>query len=177
MGPFDVTGVSGLCEGVLFRLIRSVTSTSSPTRRTAPDGPAQAYWPKTGLSRYRVSWNKFPRRDKIGKLTRELLVDSPILRQQSVQLSVCSNHAAFGQIGIQTQATHRAEQTPDRDFLLSIGLGANGEHTPAVLAVRFLLFVRVNMHVWSKSNDDVFTAGHGWQTATSIFFGGGGCEQ
>ena len=49
MGPFDVTGVSGLCEGVLFRLIRSVTSTSSPTRRTAPYGPAQAYWPKTGL--------------------------------------------------------------------------------------------------------------------------------
>lgn len=50
MGPFDVAGVIGLCDGVLFRLMRSVTSTSSPTRRTAPDGPAQAYWPKTGLS-------------------------------------------------------------------------------------------------------------------------------
>lgn len=29
---------------------RSVTSTSSPTRRTAPLGPAQAYCPNTGLS-------------------------------------------------------------------------------------------------------------------------------
>lgn len=50
IGPFDVAGVIGLCDGVLFRLMRSVTSTSSPTRKTAPDGPAQAYWPKTGLS-------------------------------------------------------------------------------------------------------------------------------
>jgi hypothetical protein len=50
MGPFDVAGVIGLCDGVLFRLMRSVTSTSSPTRSTAPEGPAQAYWPKTGLS-------------------------------------------------------------------------------------------------------------------------------
>ena len=39
-------GVMGV--GVL--LIRSVISTSSPTRRTAPLGPAQAYWPNTGLS-------------------------------------------------------------------------------------------------------------------------------
>jgi hypothetical protein len=54
IGPFDVAGVIGLCDGVLLRLMRSVTSTSSPTRRTAPDGPAQAYWPKTGLSVYVV---------------------------------------------------------------------------------------------------------------------------
>jgi hypothetical protein len=54
MGPFDVAGVMGLCDGVLFLLMRSVTSTSSPTRKTAPEGPAQAYWPKTGLSGWKV---------------------------------------------------------------------------------------------------------------------------
>lgn len=47
-GPFGVIGLWDI--GVFERLIRSVTSTSSPTRSTAPDGPAQAYWPKTGLS-------------------------------------------------------------------------------------------------------------------------------
>lgn len=54
-GPLEVIGVMGLCEeGVALLLIRSVTSTSSPTRSTAPDGPAQAYWPKTGLSGFEV---------------------------------------------------------------------------------------------------------------------------
>jgi hypothetical protein len=39
VGPLGVTGVIGL----FARLMRSVISTSSPTRSTAPDGPAQAY--------------------------------------------------------------------------------------------------------------------------------------
>jgi hypothetical protein len=29
---------------------RSVTITVSPVRKMAPEGPAKAYWPKTGLS-------------------------------------------------------------------------------------------------------------------------------
>lgn len=42
-GVGDISGVSGL-------EMNSVTLTSSPTRSTAPLGPAQAYWPNTGLS-------------------------------------------------------------------------------------------------------------------------------
>lgn len=44
-----VLGVMGLCEAISWRRILLVTSTQSPTRSTAPAGPAQAYWPKTGL--------------------------------------------------------------------------------------------------------------------------------
>jgi hypothetical protein len=51
LGPVSCLGDVGdnSLKGVCSRLIRSVTSTSSPTRRTAPLGPAQAYCPNTGL--------------------------------------------------------------------------------------------------------------------------------
>lgn len=47
-------------SGVEDRLTRSTTSTSSPTRSTAPLGPAQAYCPKTGLSVRRISRVEVP---------------------------------------------------------------------------------------------------------------------
>jgi hypothetical protein len=117
------------------------------------------------------------KRRKTGKLTRKLLIHPSILRKQSVKLSVRGNHAALCQIGIQTQAAHRAEQTSDGDFLLSIGLRADSEHAPAILAIRFLLVVCVDVHIRPETNDDVFTACNGWQTAAGVLFGGGSCEQ
>jgi hypothetical protein len=112
MGPFDVAGVIGLCDGVLLRLMRSVTSTSSPTRRTAPEGPAQAYWPNTGLSMQNCQKMRV---EKIWKywsgdgLTREFLIDSAIFRQKPVELAVRGDHATLGKVCIQAQAADSAE--------------------------------------------------------------------
>lgn len=109
MGPFEVAGVIGLCEGVLFRLMRSVTSTSSPTRRTAPDGPAQAYWPKTGLSRNRVRTFDSTTVLQALRLTWEFLVDSSVFREKAVKLAICGDHTAFCQIRVQAQAANGPE--------------------------------------------------------------------
>ena len=101
---------TGLASGVAARLICSVTSTSSPTRSTAPLGPAQAYWPKTGLSAEGV----LERLTNIGlfeRLTWVLLVHSSVLHKESVELLRRCAHYALRQVRIQTQTPHGFEQT------------------------------------------------------------------
>ena len=92
-------------------------------------------------------------------LTGELFVDSAVFRQQAVKLAVRGDHAAFGQICIQAQAAHGAEQTSDGNFLLAVCLRADGEHAPAVFAVGLLLVAGVDVHVWTKSDDHIFSSG------------------
>jgi hypothetical protein len=104
-------------------------------------------------------------------LTRKLLINSPILRQQAVELSIRSDHAAFREICIQTQAPHRPEQTPHRNFLLSICLGANGQHTPAVFTVGFLFLASVDVDIRTEPDDHVFGTGCGREPTASVFFG------
>jgi len=119
IGVTGPLGVIGLCDmGVFDRLMRSVTSTSSPTRSTAPDGPAQAYWPKTGLSTYRQLANSFAR--TVLRITRELVIHPSILRQQPIQLLVGGYHASLCKIHVQAQASDGSRQTSHRDFLLAI---------------------------------------------------------
>lgn len=75
MGVMGEPGVAGDTG----RLTRSLMSTSSSTRSTAPLGPAQAYCPNTGLSADKVSR---PHRDTIALahvLTWKQIIDPAIL--------------------------------------------------------------------------------------------------
>lgn len=97
-------------DGVGGPVSRSTTSTSSSTRRTAPLGPAQAYWPNTGLSDINAFQQVFSN-VSCAALTWEQLVNSAVLRQQSVELSICGDHSALSKICIQTQAPYASLET------------------------------------------------------------------
>lgn len=103
-GPGEVgpLGVIGLLDiGVADMSMRSVILTSSPTRSTEPFGPAQAYWPNTGLSGILSAFRAIVLLVERLELTWELVVDATIFCQQAIKLPVRRNHATFGQIHVQ----------------------------------------------------------------------------